>query len=353
MEQAIFATIAYYDHFNYPLTAAEIFQYLIKTNDKKNIIAIVPSIDGTRGNLVTSAESAGLLRLRQRADSRNDSGKPAFSEILKILDNSEKLKKALGRKNGFYFLTGREEIIASRIRRKKLTDEKFKSAGRRTKWILHFISYIPFVRLIMASGTMALGNPGKESDIDLLIAAKHGRIWTTRALLTFFALAFGVYRHKEETENRLCFNHYITDKSLAIDFGNLYKAQEYLNLIPIAGDIKLYGEFLAANREWTKNYVWFTDTNSISSMRTFQVGGAFLFVKKFFELVLSGKIGDIFEKMVKKFQIYFIEKNPLSSNPSARIKYTDENLVFHPILVEPEIIAEYEEKISRFNKGIT
>ncbi len=320
LERSIFATITYYDYFNYPLTAAEIWQYLIKVESQKS-----------------------------KVESLSQNAKPTFSEIIEILDNSEKLKKTLGCKNGFCFLAGRKEIVAARIRRKKLTDQKFK----KSKWIVHLISYIPFTRLIMASGTMALGNPGKESDVDLLVAAKAGRIWMTRALLTFFALIFGKYRHKEETENRLCFNHYITDKSLAIDFGNLYKAQEYLNLMPIVGDSKLCNEFLAANREWMEKYIWFVSEGNHESLRAIQTRGESSVIKFFFEWILSGKIGDVFEKTVKKFQISFIEKNPLSSNPSARIKYTDDNLVFHPILVEPKIIAEYEEKIREFDMATT
>lgn len=337
IERSTFATIAYYDYFNYPLTAAEIYQYLIKTNTK------------------TTEQKL----------------KPAFFEIQEVLNGSENLKRVIGSKNGFYFLREREEIIASRIRRKKLTDQKFKKA----KWVLKFLSYLPFVRLIMMSGTMAIGNPYKESDIDLLVVSKAGRIWSTRAFLTFFALVFGKYRHTEKTENRLCLNHYITDKSLAIDFGNLYKAQEYLNLIPIAGEMKIYDEFFAVNKTWMENYVYphiyisasesaqeyrenigvgvFSGGNNRENLRTFPQAKIFLKAKDFFEWLLSGMIGDFLEKFFKKIQIFFIQKNPLSHQPGGRLRYTDDNLVFHPVLVEREIIKEYEGKLAGLDANLS
>ena len=320
LEKSIFATIAYYDYFSYPLTAGEIYRYLIK--ERENI----------RDPFSSGRAGLGIQELK-------------FFEITEILDNSENLKKFIEQKNGFYFLAGREEIIKQRIQKKKLMDWKFK----KVKWILRFISFLPFVRLIMLSGSMGLGNPLKESDIDLLIVAKHGRIWTTRAILTFFTLLFGAYRHTGKTQNRLCLNHYITDKSLGIDFGNLYKAEEYLNLLPLAGDLSIYNNFFKEN-SWMKDYVYSVSGSLEKNLRIMPLKGAPLKSKYFFEFLLSGSVGDYFEKQVKKFQIYFIEKNPLTKSPDARIRYDDDNLVFHPVLIEPEVIGKWEEKTERFNK---
>jgi hypothetical protein len=340
-ERSIFATIAYYDYFNYPLTAVEVYQYLIKSCHK-NVIASDPSADGARGNPAVMCTNNGIASSLPRVAPRNDNKKPKFSEIIETLDNIENLKRFIEHKNGFYFLAGREEIIWERIRRKKLTDQKFK----KSRWILRFLSCPPFTRLIMMSGTMAIGNPYKESDIDLLVVAKAGRIWTTRACLTFFAMLLGKYRTGEKTENRLCLNHYVTDKSLAIDFGNLYKAEEYLNLAPIAGELKIYDDFLAANRGWMENYVFFGGDNR-ENLRTFAPSKIFLKIKYFFERMLGGKIGDWFEKTAKNLQISFIEKNPLTSCPRGRVRYADDNLVFHPVLIEREVIKKYEEKIKQ------
>lgn len=350
LEQAIFATIAYYDYFNYPLTAREIYSYLIRLDFSHSS----PPVGGEESlglsekkNLAFARDSSTPLRSAQDDKIKRDL-KPSFSEILKTLDESELLKKVVGRKNGFYFLKDREEIITQRIRRKKLTDQKFK----KSKWILRFLSYLPFVRLIMMSGTMAMGNPYKESDIDLLVVAKAGRIWTTRAFLTFFAMLFGKYRAGKKTENRLCFNHYITDKSLAIDFGNLYKAEEYLNLIPIAGDLEIYDDFFSANKSWMGKYI-FAGGDNRENLRTFAPMKIFLETKYFSEYLLSGFIGNALEKTFKKIQIFFIQKNPLSNRVGGRLRYADDNLVFHPVLVEGEVIKKHEEKLAELKVNLS
>ncbi len=322
IEKSIFATIAYYDHFNYPLTAAEIYYYLVKRNPNDQI----PATNET-------------LNAKQEL-------KPRFFDIVKVLDSSDNLKRTIGRKNGFYFLRDREEIIASRIQKKKLADEKLK----RSKWILSFISALPFVQFVAISGSMGIGNPDKKSDIDLMVISKHGRIWMARAFLTFFAIMLGAYRHSDKTANRLCLNHYIAGGSLAIDFGNLYKAQEYLNLFPVAGDMDIYRNFISANAGWLNKYIYL-DAEKAGNMNLYFIRpGKFSSALKWAaEALLSGIAGDWLEKQFKKIQVYYIEKNPLTNHPHSRIRYTDDNLVFHPILVEPKIIAECKEKVRQFD----
>jgi len=358
IERSIFATIAYYDHFNYPLTATEVYQYLIKNpNDQFSNPNQIPNLNdqtNIKNTIQKQREEENIQYRISSIEKQYKRIKPSFYEILEILDNSERLKKFLSQKNGFYFLKGREEIIKERIRKKKLADEKFK----KIKWIFKFIYFLPFVRLVMLSGSMGLGNPCKESDIDLLVVARSGRIWTARALITFFVLIFGKYRHTGKTANRLCLNHYITGRSLFIDFGNLYKAEEYLNLAPILGDLKIYKEFFSANRPWLENYVYLNgdlnpETNSFFVEAPPRAGK----VKYFFEFIFSGFAGDQFEKWARDLQIFFIRRNPLTEASGqrgdidkkihSRVVYNDDNLVFHPVLVEPEIIKEYEEKIKQ------
>lgn len=332
IEKSIFATIAYYDYFNYPLTAVEIYNYLIKPDIQIHSELNFRFLKSEKQNHNNSFKS------------RNNK-KPIFLDIIEALDNSEKLKKNIDRKNGFYFLSGREGIIRTRIQKKKLADEKL----RKSKRILSFISALPFVSFVAISGSMGIGNPDRKSDIDLLVIVKHGRIWTARAFLTFFALAFDAYRHSDKTDNRLCLNHYITEHSLAIDFGNLYKAQEYINLFPVAGDITLYKKFIDANINWLDQYIYFNFENSMNKNLYFmcqsKISSA---IKKTMEFFLLGIVGELLENFFKKIQIYFIKNNPLTKHPHSRIRYSNENLVFHPILVEPIIIEQYEKKMKRF-----
>ncbi|MEK7115098.1 MAG: hypothetical protein AAB847_01950, partial [Patescibacteria group bacterium] len=59
--------------------------------------------------------------------------------------------------------------------------------------------YFPFVDFVLAAGSMALGDVNENSDFDVIVAAKNGRLYTAR----FFCLAIyklvGWRRKKNKT----------------------------------------------------------------------------------------------------------------------------------------------------------
>ncbi|MEA2113280.1 MAG: hypothetical protein U9P63_01305, partial [Patescibacteria group bacterium] len=188
LEKSILATIVYYDVLDRPLNAWEIFRYMIRRR----------KADKTR--LFRSACNNTL------------------NFVLDALENSLKLREIISQKNGFYFLRGREKIIKERIERQKIADQKWKKARK----VIRFLQLIPFIRLVMVSGSLAMNNTKDRSDIDILIVSKFGRIWTCRGLTTLFIHLIGQRRHSNLTKNRLCLNHYLTDRSLKIPCKSLY-----------------------------------------------------------------------------------------------------------------------------------
>ena len=237
LEKQILATIVYYDILNYPLTAFEVFLYLVN-----------------KENTELSSEASEL------------------SSVFSLLDNSEYLKKHIDQKYGFYFLkrtppnpplSGGEmnylpltkggtnypllsekvmDIVQQRLNRKKLADQKWKKA-KKIFWIMQIT---PFMKMVLVSGSLAMGNSKNESDIDLIITAKKGRIWTVRTFVTLLTSVLGVRRYGDKTRNKICLDHYITDKSLKIPFESLYNAQSYVHLVNVYNseeDKKIFREF--------------------------------------------------------------------------------------------------------------
>jgi predicted nucleotidyltransferase len=186
LEKAVLATLVYYDVLDRPLTSWEVFKYLNNT--------------GLRKSKVQSFEYDLALQDRSSQCQTLDS-------VLETLENSSELKKIIDQKNGFYFLKGRQEIVKERIERQKIADQKWKKAKR----VIKLLQLIPFIRLVAVSGSLAMNNTKKESDIDLLIVAKSGRIWTCRGLTTLFIHLIGQRRHGSLTKDRFCLNHYLTD----------------------------------------------------------------------------------------------------------------------------------------------
>jgi predicted nucleotidyltransferase len=317
LEKSIIATVCYYDILDYPLTGFEIYKYLVNSS---------------------------------RIDNREYIANISFNNILNALESSSEIKKIIQEKNGFYFLQNREKILPQRIKRQKLADQKWKKA-RKIIWLLQII---PYLRMIAVSGSLALGNTRKNSDIDLLIITKAGRIWTCRTLITILITLLGKKHHKGKTRDRICLNHYITDKSLRIPFESLYNAQTYARLVnlydfflPLAkGEIKrrFFEKFQESNF-WVKNYLFFRLNTKGKNLRMINKNKILISFAKFSEFVLDNRAGNQIENILGKWQEKRIKSDPLFKKPDGRITADKNQLEFHPESHEVKIVKNFNQKM--------
>src|SRR3990167_454351 len=149
LHNSILATLIYYDILDFPLTLFEVNKYLINPNRLS-------------GNPILE-----IISLGQVAD-----------ELDKLVNGG-----FVGSKNGFYFLPGRDALYELRIEREKIAAQKWKKFLRIAKWF----QAVPYLRAILASGSLAINNTGHESDFDVLSVTKSGRLYTCRILLSFAA----------------------------------------------------------------------------------------------------------------------------------------------------------------------
>ena len=307
LEKSILATLVYYDVLGRPLSGFEVFKYLIRKNleiDK----------DLTIGH------------------------------ILEALENSPELAKLISQKNGFYFLTGGQKTVKQRIERQKIADQKWK----KTKRMVKLLQMIPFIRLVVVSGSLAMDNPKKESDIDLLIITRTGRIWTCRGLTTLFIHCLGQRRHGLLTKDRFCLNHYLTDQSLKIPLASLYNAQTYAHLVPIweadGREASKYNQFQKAN-QWLKDYLVFYPQSQQGYLRQIKPNQSFAFSRRLREFILDKRAGDALEYILRKVQARRISQDPLTYQSGGRVVFNDEQLEFHPDSPEKGILEKYNQKM--------
>lgn len=299
LEKSIIATLAYYDILGLPLTGFEVYKYL--TNVDNPI---------------------------------------SFYNVLDLLENNGLLQKHLGRKNGFYFLKGRVNIVWQRIKKEKIIQEKWK----KRKSTIKLLAAVPFLRTVVLSGSMAVGNTGKDSDIDLLIIVKTGRIWTTRLLVTILLSILGARRHGKFIKDRICLNHYITDTSLKINFPSLYNAQTYVHLIPILGDAKMFTRFQKENSWVREKLPFYLSTSNGGNLKYLKSSLFLRVIAGLGELVLREKWGDFVERILAGWQRKVIGRKTDASG-RGRITVDDTQLEFHPSSPEAWIIDKYNRKI--------
>lgn len=194
-EQAVYRTVAYFDAFRYPLTAFEIWKFLLEP-----------------------PEAVSLHHVRT------------------LLETSPFLRKKFVHWRGFYSLRDTPEFVRERGVRFVDAVRKYKKARRYAR----FIARLPYVKAVAICNSLAFFHTTKTSDIDLFIVSEPGRVWTTRLLTTLPARLFRL-RPGEAKRDPICLSFFADEKHL--QFASL-KAQErdpYLaywiaTLVPLSGD---------------------------------------------------------------------------------------------------------------------
>ena len=308
----ILATLVYYDVFDFPLKEEEVFRFLI--------------------NLERPLTPEGLQA-------------PSFDEIKAEL---EKLRGGgiINFYNGFYFLFGRDYLVPLRLRREKIAKKKWEKTYNAV-WRLKFL---PYIKAVFASGSLAMSNAEELGDLDILIIVKHGRIWLSRLLVSGLVSLIGIRRkyNQKIAPDRICLNHYIANKSLLIPYKSIYTAQTYINLKPIfVSDPQIIAEFYKAN-SWLGEYVLNFEAKELAAEKINMAMGHNFLTKiksKAGELILNTKLGDWLENLARRWQIKRIEKHKKQDLPGGRVVYNDNCLEFHPGSVEKEIIEKYNQRL--------
>ncbi|OGN15263.1 MAG: hypothetical protein A3B99_02165 [Candidatus Yanofskybacteria bacterium RIFCSPHIGHO2_02_FULL_44_12b] len=250
----------------------------------------------------------------------------------------------IGSKNGFYFLSGRDGVYDVRIEREKITTAKWKKFLRLLKWF----SGAPYLRGLFTSGSLALSNAHPESDFDVLVIAKTGRLYTCRLFLLLISSLLRSRRKRFDAvaPDKFCLNHYITDSDLRISHESLYNAQTYANLKPTMIARQLVHDFYKSNI-WINKFVYNFKINDEFVRRSAPLNPILHGFARMVEFILNSRLGDILEIRAKKYQHERIKENPLTYEAGGRITFNESELEFHPRSFEKTIISKYNQGLRR------
>ncbi len=203
-ELDVLSTLAYYQALGVPsLTTMEILRYWTPW----------PSL----------RQDFGEAKQKKSPDA--DIPAPSFYQAMRCIDALTQ-KGVVQIKNGYVALFGEPDFFHRRIEAKKQGVKKRRICLRFTR----FVPYIPFVRMLALTGSLAVDNADEQSDIDILVGSANGRIWTTRILITILFQLLGKRRHGNKVKNRICLNHYLALNPLSRNEA----AQPSFRLVPEA-----------------------------------------------------------------------------------------------------------------------
>jgi hypothetical protein len=292
LQQAILRTLLYYDIFKYPLNADEIHLFLgSKIVDRSSFNAALSAL-----------KDCGAIY--------------EFENFLSVNPDSS--------------------LVDRRKKGNKLA-EKFLGMARKKATL---ISKFPFVRGVMASGSLSKGYVDERSDIDFFIVTVPNRLWIARTLLVLYKRVFLLNSHKY-----FCVNYFVDETHLGIEEKNLFTATELATVLPLYGS-KQYYDLHDANY-WLKNFF-----PNFKLRRTDEVPLASTSWKKRWLETFLNLFGNSFERFCHRITLQRWRKLYEQSYSSADFDiafksrpYASKN---HPTNFQRVVMERYEDKLKHY-----
>lgn len=297
LQRNIFRTLVYADVFDYPLTFFEVQKFLI-------------------------GDTQVTLEIVQRE--------------LKIIVDS----KQICTNEGFYFLKGREELVALRQKRENWSGEKLEIA----KKTVEKLKFIPWIKMIGVTGALAMMNAKEEDDIDLMVITSADHLWLTRLLIFLLCPILGIKRRKPKdrmVKNKICFNLFLEEGHLELLQRNLFLAHEVCQVKPLVNKNRTYEKFLWGNR-WVEKFL----PSGIKISSKFKVqnsklnGGHLIFQylpagRQDFNVLIS-----FFEILAYKLQLLYMKPKMTCEDISLKKAF------FHPHNLTQKILNDFKDKLA-------
>lgn len=221
LEESILRTLAWFAGFSYPLTAFEIWKWML----------LPPP--GT-----------------------------SLTQVLEVLEKSTVVRSAVAHLDGMYLL-GNEESLGHAVRERQARFSDTARKLRKVRALSWFFTHIPWVRAVACCNTMGFWFTTEKSDIDLFVITRKGTVWLTRFLVVFPFWVTGqrprvmdeemVSEHKAlQPRDPFCFSFFVDESaldlsSIKIPGGDPYLAYWCASLIPVVDKDHVLARFASEN----------------------------------------------------------------------------------------------------------
>ncbi|MBI4272425.1 nucleotidyltransferase domain-containing protein [Candidatus Uhrbacteria bacterium] len=305
LPHSILSTISFFNALSYPLTVAEIEEFLMFFTGSTKAMDIITALD--------LLESRGMVK---SAD-------------------------------GMYTVPHRTEIIKDRLATYASCEKKYRIARQATR----VLACIPFVRMICVVNSLAMNNAHEESDIDFFIVTKKKRIWLTRFLVVALLDVLGKRPRGNMRKNMICTCFFASED--ALDFSalqipplpdrqlpDLYLAWWASRFVPLY-DEGGYAEKMFSVNEWAKGI--FPRRRLYRTIQEHRVGLPFFggWIKRIGEFLVR-IMGRASEHLARAIQIRILPKSLRAlCNRDTRVVMNDQILKFHVRDMREEIRAKW------------
>jgi hypothetical protein len=296
LENAVLRTLSYFDIFNYPLKASEVLNFL-------DVSAVLSEVEQALKNLTIENQ---------------------------VTHHGE-----------LYSLQSDDSVFDRRHKGNGLAERLLPQVKKRADFIFQF----PFVRSVMASGSLSKNFMDEKSDFDFFIVCASKRLWISRTLLVLFKKIFLKNSHRH-----FCVNYFIGESDLEIDEKNIFTATELATVLPLTGSDH-YTKLMSANHHWmTQQFPNFQQRSPSSSNNT---DGIFkLFFEKSINLFFGDNLNEWFKQLTinRWKKIYGHLYSPKDFNLA--FKSTDSVSKNHPQNFQKRVVEEFNSRAARLKRKV-
>jgi len=280
IKEALRHVIAFFDMFDFPLTAFEIWKFCNQKSD--------------------------------------------LETVEKGLEDLVKNEKQLTVDRGMYFKNGREQIVEQRIQRYNQADIKF----QRAIFVSRIFSLIPWIKFIALGNVIGANNAKKESDIDLFIVSQNGRLWLTRFFCVLITIVLNLRPKINNAQDKICLSFFVSEgflnfRKIMLGEQDYYFAYWLSNIYPIYDSSNVYQKIINENF-WIYDFFpnWFPVI--ANHKRRVKIFGSF-FYRDVCDMLFGG-----LEKTIKKIQIKIMPPAIREiMNQDTRVIISDQILKMH------------------------
>ena len=176
----------------------------------------------------------------------------SFSEIIQwtpaILPEKYNSRPEVVCEKGYCFVAERGGLPYKRAIRKRISAKKMVIARKAAK----LMSFLPGVKMVAVTGSLAMENSVSGSDIDLFTITAKSKLWSSRLLTYLLLKVFGFsIRVPGDVvqKDKLCLNMWFDEGDLTWrEPRNIYTAHEIAQITPLINKDKTYEKFIFKNR---------------------------------------------------------------------------------------------------------
>lgn len=183
------------------------------------------------------------------------------------------------------------------------------------KWKFLYCNF-PFVEEIFLANSISFNALKENSDIDLFVITKQGRIWTARFIMSLILRSFWLKRTANNEYQRFCLSFFIDRKKMNLESLLLHEKDIYLpywiaHLVPLYQEQK--NTTLFEQNTWILRFLPNFPLQQVISL-DWKIQEGKGKIKTCLEFLLSGKFWDYLEEFIRRIwkkRIYHLQnKNP-------------------------------------------